>query len=87
MGVDEGNARGPTGQEDDVLNDAGMEGLSLYEKKALLVNRELDSHGMGESNWLPQSCPLCLGLCCTDLVGGENSDWLTLTVGLLGSIC
>ena len=29
-------------------NDPEMEGLSLYEKKALLVNRELDSHGMGK---------------------------------------
>lgn len=32
----------------DVLNDPEMEGLTLYEKKALLVNRELNSHGMGE---------------------------------------
>lgn len=30
------------------LSDPEMEGLSLYEKKALLVNRELDSHGMGK---------------------------------------
>ena len=30
-----------------VQNDPEMEGLTLYEKKALLVNRELDSHGMG----------------------------------------
>lgn len=28
-----------------------MDGLSLYEKKALLVNRELDSHGMGKYQW------------------------------------
>ena len=28
-------------------NGPEMEGLTLYEKKALLVNRELDSHGMG----------------------------------------
>ena len=28
--------------------DPEMEGLTLYEKKALLVNRELDSHGMGK---------------------------------------
>lgn len=28
-----------------------MEGLTLYEKKALLVNRELDSHGMGKYQW------------------------------------
>ena len=31
--------------------DPEMEGLSLYEKKALLVNRELDSHGMGKYQW------------------------------------
>ena len=32
-------------------NDPEMEGLTLYEKKALLVNRELDSHGMGKYQW------------------------------------
>ena len=31
-----------------VSSDPEMEGLSLYEKKALLVNRELDRHGMGK---------------------------------------
>ena len=31
-----------------VLDDAEMDGLSLYEKKTLLVDRELDSHGMGK---------------------------------------
>ncbi len=31
-----------------VLDDPEMAGLSLYEKKAVLVNRELDSHGMGK---------------------------------------
>ncbi|KAL8918226.1 MAG: hypothetical protein Q9172_005519 [Xanthocarpia lactea] len=35
----------------DIVNDPEMEGLSLYEKKALLVNRELDSHGMGKYQW------------------------------------
>lgn len=34
-----------------VAADIEMEGLSLYEKKALLVNRELDSHGMGKYQW------------------------------------
>ncbi|KAL8808288.1 MAG: hypothetical protein Q9223_001612 [Gallowayella weberi] len=34
-----------------VVNDPEMDGLSLYEKKALLVNRELDSHGMGKYQW------------------------------------
>ena len=36
------------GKNDHLLNDPEMDGLTLYEKKALLVNRELDSHGMGE---------------------------------------
>ena len=31
--------------------DLRMEQLTLYEKKALLVNRELDSHGMGKYQW------------------------------------
>ncbi|KAL8766541.1 MAG: hypothetical protein Q9209_006684 [Squamulea sp. 1 TL-2023] len=35
----------------DIVNDPEMEGLTLYEKKALLVNRELDSHGMGKYQW------------------------------------
>ena len=33
------------------FRDSEMEGLTLYEKKALLVNRELDSHGMGKYQW------------------------------------
>lgn len=33
------------------VQDREMEGLTLYEKKALLVNRELDSHGMGKYQW------------------------------------
>ena len=33
------------------FQDPEMEGLTLYEKKALLVNRELDSHGMGKYQW------------------------------------
>ncbi|KAL8670038.1 MAG: hypothetical protein Q9168_005399 [Polycauliona sp. 1 TL-2023] len=35
----------------DFANDPEMDGLNLYEKKALLVNRELDSHGMGKYQW------------------------------------
>lgn len=31
--------------------DPEMEGLTLYEKKALLVNRELNAHGMGKYQW------------------------------------
>jgi hypothetical protein len=32
-------------------DDTEMEGLTLYEKKALLVNRELNSQGMGKYQW------------------------------------
>lgn len=32
--------------------DPEMQGLSLYEKKALLVNRELSSQGMGRYQWM-----------------------------------
>ena len=32
-------------------SDPDMDGLTLYEKKALLVNRELDAHGMGKYQW------------------------------------
>ncbi|KAL9002954.1 MAG: hypothetical protein Q9188_004142 [Gyalolechia gomerana] len=38
-------------QSDGMVNDPEMDGLSLYEKKALLVNRELNSHGMGKYQW------------------------------------
>lgn len=31
--------------------DPEMEGLTLFEKKSLLVNRELDAHGMGKYQW------------------------------------
>lgn len=34
-----------------ILDDPGFHGLTLYEKKALLVNRELDAHGMGKYQW------------------------------------
>ncbi|MCJ1308099.1 hypothetical protein MMC25_001751 [Agyrium rufum] len=34
-----------------ILDDEELKGLTLYEKKALLVNRELDSHGMGRYQW------------------------------------
>lgn len=32
-------------------HDPEMEGLTLYEKKCVLVNREIDSHGMGRYQW------------------------------------
>ncbi|KAL9586079.1 MAG: hypothetical protein Q9203_003988 [Teloschistes exilis] len=51
---DAGVTLGPDGKMtelQDIINDPEMEGLTLYEKKALLVNRELDSHGMGKYQW------------------------------------
>lgn len=42
---------GKSAHHDRVNNDPEMEGLTLYEKKALLVNRELNSHGMGKYQW------------------------------------
>lgn len=45
----------PTEAQASYQNGAGgdpeMDGLTLYEKKALLVDRELDSHGMGKYQW------------------------------------
>ena len=35
----------------DVAHDFDMEGLSLYEKKSLLIQRELDAMGMGNYQW------------------------------------
>ena len=32
--------------------DQGSEKLTLFEKKALLVNMELDAHGMGKYQWV-----------------------------------
>lgn len=34
-----------------VLSDPEMGGLSLYEKKCVLVNREIDAMGMGKYQW------------------------------------
>jgi hypothetical protein len=31
--------------------DEEFKGLIVYERKALLINRELDSHGMGRYQW------------------------------------
>ena len=42
---------GPLNYHNEHTQDSEMEGLTLYEKKALLVNRELDSHGMGKYQW------------------------------------
>jgi len=35
----------------EIVGDAEMQGLSLYEKKSLLISRELDSMGMGRYQW------------------------------------
>lgn len=34
-----------------VLSDPDLEGLSLYDKKCVLVNREIDAMGMGRYQW------------------------------------
>ena len=39
------------GRATDLSSDPELEGLTLYEKKALLVNRELDRQGMGKYQW------------------------------------
>ena len=38
--------------EERAVEDEEMHGLTLYEKKALLVNRELASQGMGKYQWM-----------------------------------
>jgi len=35
----------------DLTKDPALQGLTLYEKKAVLVNRELDAQGMGRYQW------------------------------------
>jgi hypothetical protein len=47
--VSEAGKRAPNATN--LNEDPEMEGLSLYEKKALLVNRELDRQGMGRYQW------------------------------------
>lgn len=32
-------------------NPPDLEAVSLYEKKCILINREIDSHGMGRYQW------------------------------------
>ena len=34
-----------------VIDNPEMDGLTLYEKKAVLINREFDSQGMGKYQW------------------------------------
>lgn len=33
------------------MNVSGLDGLSLYQKKCILVNREIDAQGMGRYEW------------------------------------
>ena len=48
LSLDDGDA---VPQRHEILNDPELEGLTLYEKKAHLVNRELNGHGMGRYQW------------------------------------
>jgi len=41
----------PVRQTTSHSNDPEMEGLTLYEKKCVLINREMDSNGMGKYQW------------------------------------
>ena len=41
-----------------IRTDPELQKLSLHEKKALIVNKELDNHGMGEQHQSPPE--LCL---------------------------
>lgn len=33
------------------IDDPEMEGMTLYEKKCVLINREIDNNGMGKYQW------------------------------------
>lgn len=47
------NGDGRDGDGDDISSDSDMmDVLTLYEKKALLVNREIDAQGMGRYQWM-----------------------------------
>lgn len=52
--VDTGSPPGDTDAERRAagrIDLAGLDGLSLYEKKCVLVNREIDAQGMGRYQW------------------------------------
>lgn len=61
-----------------VLNDSEMDGLSLYEKKVLLVNRELDSHGMGKYQVRSHSANQESHFSHTDAASGTYSFYVVL---------
>lgn len=46
-----GRGAGATAGSDGGDDNAGLDGLSLYEKKCALINRELDGMGMGRYQW------------------------------------
>ena len=50
--VEDGKYQGHIADRADLSNDPELEGLTLYEKKAVLVNRELDAQGMGRYQWM-----------------------------------
>jgi MFS family permease len=49
---DDGRDKTASDRMSELSLDPEMEGLTLYEKKALLVNRELDRQGMGKYQWM-----------------------------------
>lgn len=45
------NEQGSAAQERTNVSPENMEGLTLYEKKCVLINHEIDSNGMGKYQW------------------------------------
>jgi len=39
------------GAHNHIAGDPELDGLTLYEKKCVLINREIDSNGMGRYQW------------------------------------
>lgn len=72
-----------SGKWDDALNDPEMEGLTLYEKKALLVNLELNGHGMGKKYLSPCHPLPHLLFCHTHCLDAVNHRGLAWDLGLL----
>ena len=51
IGVSHKSPKDQSSFRDGVLDDPEMDGLTLYEKKALLINREFNVQGMGKYQW------------------------------------
>ena len=51
VGVLHESPEGRPAFRDGAIDDPEMDGLTLYEKKALLINREFNSQGMGKYQW------------------------------------